>query len=210
MRSSSALYAPNFYPRPPRGGRPGVVCSSSTLMIFLSTPSARRATQIERVLHFLDTFLSTPSARRATQNRPGWSTASGFLSTPSARRATFTFSLLPRSQEISIHALREEGDILILRVRLFFFYFYPRPPRGGRHLMVAMRAKAERFLSTPSARRATCFSSSSHTDQSFLSTPSARRATRAVLLSCGRSCNFYPRPPRGGRLADSAENQSEH
>ena len=33
---------------------------------------------------------------------------------------------------ISIHALREEGDILILRVRLFFFYFYPRPPRGGR------------------------------------------------------------------------------
>ena len=34
----------NFYPRPPRGGRPGVVCSSSTLMIFLSTPSARRAT----------------------------------------------------------------------------------------------------------------------------------------------------------------------
>ena len=58
-------------------------------LLFLSTPSARRATQpcklhlqrfcisihalreegdaqIERVLHFLDTFLSTPSARRAT------------------------------------------------------------------------------------------------------------------------------------------------
>ena len=33
----------------------------------------------------------------------------------------------------------------------------------------------------------------------FLSTPSARRATRGVLL-CGRTGqNFYPRPPRGGR-----------
>ena len=40
--------------------------SNKTVQVFLSTPSARRATQIERVLHFLDTFLSTPSARRAT------------------------------------------------------------------------------------------------------------------------------------------------
>ena len=33
----------------------------------------------------------------------------------------------------------------------------------------------------------------------FLSTPSARRATWRLLLYMGKVCNFYPRPPRGGR-----------
>ena len=35
----------------------------------------------------------------------------------------------------------------------------------------------------------------------FLSTPSARRATRAVMVTAQAIKNFYPRPPRGGRLA---------
>ena len=34
--------------------------------------------------------------------------------------------------------------------------FYPRPPRGGRLTMQAYYNKEEQFLSTPSARRATC------------------------------------------------------
>ena len=34
----------------------------------------------------------------------------------------------------------------------------------------------------------------------FLSTPSARRATRAVMETAQAIKNFYPRPPRGGRL----------
>ena len=33
---------------------------------------------------------------------------------------------------ISIHALREEGDAVILVKRHFRDNFYPRPPRGGR------------------------------------------------------------------------------
>ena len=42
--------------------------SGSTLLsIFLSTPSARRATQMGHILAaMMPTFLSTPSARRAT------------------------------------------------------------------------------------------------------------------------------------------------
>ena len=36
--------APNFYPRPPRGGRRSNVDPESTDREFLSTPSARRAT----------------------------------------------------------------------------------------------------------------------------------------------------------------------
>ena len=34
----------HFYPRPPRGGRLSAVASAPTRSIFLSTPSARRAT----------------------------------------------------------------------------------------------------------------------------------------------------------------------
>ena len=79
----------NFYPRPPRGGRPKTAASSTNGNVFLSTPSARRATQrrqdgnrLRRIsIHALRVegdeelppivlvtriFLSTPSARRAT------------------------------------------------------------------------------------------------------------------------------------------------
>ena len=34
----------NFYPRPPRGGRPALSGRVDTIDAFLSTPSARRAT----------------------------------------------------------------------------------------------------------------------------------------------------------------------
>ena len=123
-----------------------------------------------------------------------------FLSTPSARRATRTFRDAPRALQISIHALREEGDRgshCAVRPRS---YFYPRPPRGGRQPMVRSLPYISTFLSTPSARRATLgryvcmdkFSISIHAlreegdrfrnaerwaARGFLSTPSARRAT---------------------------------
>ena len=34
--------------------------------------------------------------------------------------------------DISIHALREEGDSMITLACPASWYFYPRPPRGGR------------------------------------------------------------------------------
>ena len=55
-----------------------------------------------------------------------------FLSTPSARRATYTILGLSKGGEISIHALREEGDLARYQTRGGRLYFYPRPPRGGR------------------------------------------------------------------------------
>ena len=33
---------------------------------------------------------------------------------------------------ISIHALREEGDVTASAMSFRTWYFYPRPPRGGR------------------------------------------------------------------------------
>ena len=79
--------------------------------------------------------------------------------------------------EISIHALREEGDTLTVSARIPSTYFYPRPPRGGR------REKTGEFIE----------------DKEFLSTPSARRATVTQAIRGQWPTYFYPRPPRGGR-----------
>ena len=40
-------------------------------------------------------------------------------------------------KKISIHALREEGDKPERLWRSHLRYFYPRPPRGGRHWEIA-------------------------------------------------------------------------
>ena len=101
-----------------------------------------------------------------------------FLSTPSARRATGVCELIGWEVEISIHALREEGDckcspcghttvgflstpsarratFFPLATFKFSCYFYPRPPRGGRPSQSTLQTSCGIFLSTPSARRAT-------------------------------------------------------
>ena len=216
---------------------------------FLSTPSARRATHHRRMSSWGgNLFLSTPSARRATSiQRPSathhlqisihalreegdkrvdylYSACQKFLSTPSARRATcrgfsdragcrYFYPRPPRggrhaehvklaeSLDISIHALREEGDYENLCAACEKRDFYPRPPRGGRpyrsrtacrRAAISIHALREegdkdvryithyikKFLSTPSARRATQEARSIPGETAeFLSTPSARRAT---------------------------------
>ena len=101
-----------------------------------------------------------------------------FLSTPSARRATDGHGAFRDQREISIHALREEGDRARPRPRPLQGNFYPRPPRGGRHGKAYDWGDVDLFLSTPSARRATASSRlASVFFIKFLSTPSARRAT---------------------------------
>ena len=101
----------NFYPRPPRGGRPKISPNRTSPRKFLSTPSARRATYRDAK--------SEPSmdisihALREEGDCTAFSTNSSsrlFLSTPSARRATLRKGLGVQHQRISIHALREEGD----------------------------------------------------------------------------------------------------
>ena len=56
-----------FYPRPPRGGRQRLQSIIDSENIFLSTPSAKRATlELLRGLLRFKLFLSTPSVRRVT------------------------------------------------------------------------------------------------------------------------------------------------
>ena len=104
----------NFYPRPPRGGRPATALHRGKAAVFLSTPSARRATLVAepRGWRFV---ISIPARRVEGDVRLPVVVSFPllFLSTPSARRATMG---------------------VLIRMRPFN-YFYPRPPRGGRHLL---------------------------------------------------------------------------
>ena len=124
-----------FYPRPPRGGRPLLVAVVNTdAPQFLPTPSARRATCTTGCCKFSSLFLPTPSARRATRGGGLHGGGNAFLPTPSARRATQAGRLALVHNDISTHALREEGDPRCRTVPPPGGNFYPRPPRGGRHL----------------------------------------------------------------------------
>ena len=265
-----------FYPRPPRGGRPSDDGSYLTLDSFLSTPSARRATHScvsllagrQISIHALreegdcsslpfrrmqPTFLSTPSARRATVQpfAVGHDGINFYPRPPRGGRRQKSASRF-RGQPISIHALREEGDYMALKANGGDQDFYPRPPRGGRlpqgfnafrgnnfyprpprggrlrrevpaHLrggisIHALREEGDdirksrrdtpkRFLSTPSARRATRPDYQMRQTMEFLSTPSARRATTgAIYLWYTLPQYFYPRPPRGGRQQKQRQN----
>ena len=191
----------DFYPRPPRGGRHFATSGRRTRMLFLSTPSARRATRPPE----------------------GWS----------------------QQQPISIHALREEGDVSAAGCTRQRIYFYPRPPRGGRPAVrlniigavgISIHALREEgdggaiempyelllFLSTPSARRATepprlvkrhlLISIHALREEGDARPQGLPRAAcisihalreegdASVKASSQISNYFYPRPPRGGRL----------
>ena len=100
-------------------------------------------------------FLPTPSARRATVFPHPVDVISQFLPTPSARRATCIRLVNVKLLDISTHALREEGDAGSRESWSSSPNFYPRPPRGGRHLRGGLYVLNVIFLPTPSARRAT-------------------------------------------------------
>ena len=84
---------------------------ASTPMIFLSTPSARRATSAMFTVFVKSQFLSTPSARRATIPRhipPPHSP--DFYPRPLRGGRRQMIVVVCPSPRISIHALCEEGD----------------------------------------------------------------------------------------------------
>ena len=146
---------------------------------FLSTPSARRATacimcKACRFVYFYPrpprggrlvcaknktpafVFLSTPSARRATARMQTPSRSILFLSTPSARRATRS-AASPAAER---------------------YYFYPRPPRGGRPGLTAWPAVTAMLISIHALRE---------------------EGDKLTETRLRLNTDFYPRPPRGGR-----------
>ena len=124
----------NFYPRPPRGGRQSPCGRACNPRDFYPRPPRGGRLSTNGIPAAAFRFLSPPSARRATQSKTYKIGGDLFLSTPSARRATVINFAVYEDSIISIHALREEGDLLRVKSSKSSSYFYPRPPRGGRPL----------------------------------------------------------------------------
>ena len=81
-------------------------------------------------------------------------------------------------EDISIHALREEGDVVSLKGYLNHSDFYPRPPRGGRHKIYhAMGLDKEISIHALREEGDGLLYDYYTLADLFLSTPSARRAT---------------------------------
>ena len=148
----------DFYPRPPRGGRPRRPSKHRSQCRFLSTPSARRATAaLALPRRLVRVFLSTPSARRATAR-----------ATSTQHPQVHFYPRPPRGG-------RRLDAVVDLRPCEFLSTPSARRATQAQRFLVADL----RFLSTPSARRATPWrpARSSPPSMTFLSTPSARRAT---------------------------------
>ena len=190
-------------------------------------------------------FLSTPSARRATP-RPSKTQGLRFISIHALREEGDLFLLQLRLRlPISIHALREEGDSsgpLKDAIPLISIHalreegddpcqrtadgtdgdFYPRPPRGGRQCPAiiqwaitdisihALREEGDaffmpwvrtlpEFLSTPSARRATEQACENHRTRPISIHALREEGDPARIPLMSTAMHFYPRPPRGGR-----------
>ena len=177
--------------------------------VFLSTPSARRATAAGKSCTLLPSFLSTPSARRTTRGSAGNIQRKRVISIHALREEGDGLRQRPEhlplrisihalreegdpSQDvhqslrppISIHALREEGDILTLLQRFRPFISIHALREEGDAQLKKRQTVREKFLSTPSARRATAVPTFVNSKIEFLSTPSARRATRASRPAC--------------------------
>ena len=106
--------------------------------VFLSTPSARRATT-EVCEHWVIIAISIHALREEGD----------LPELGSDRRRNDFYPRPPRGG-------RQSVSTAVLTGR----NFYPRPPRGGRLLFECSRSNSLSFLSTPSARRATPASSS--------------------------------------------------
>ena len=175
-------------------------------------------------------FLSTPSARRATRF---WILCSSiqkqFLSTPSARRATRQAGRLRRGVH-DFYPRPPRGGRLCAggAKRRSCSNFYPRPPRGGRLTVDSVHFCDSKFLSTPSARRATeprqqqprPVPISIHALREEGDSGGADREIRHLISIHAlreegdplqshrppRRRYFYPRPPRGGRQQKQRQN----
>ena len=104
------------------------------------------------------------------------------------------------THQISIHALREEGDPVDLDVTTVNYPFLSTPSaRRATLLLPLTAARSSIFLSTPSARRATHPALRRHRILR-ISIHALREEGDSTVQGVQRTGNhFYPRPPRGGR-----------
>ena len=105
---------PDFYPRPPRGGRRARWNPLVLIPVFLSTPSARRATAID-VSGQIGRQISIHALREEGDLSASYYYTFSKISIHALREeGDECREHAGRNQCISIHALREEGDVFFL------------------------------------------------------------------------------------------------
>ena len=179
MSCGLSVVSLDFYPRPPRGGRRG----------FLAGSWQRFSISIHALREEGDPFRSASFRRSAY-----------FYPRPPRGGRHCWAKIVLNHVEISIHALREEGDTRAgarLQKRRISIHALREEgdhcPAAQQHRLEvisihALREEGDHTITTPLSQR-----------RRFLSTPSARRATRWRDTSRQKRAYFYPRPPRGGR-----------
>ena len=168
----------HFYPRSPRGERPG---DGATLDYFVDfyprSPRGERPRNETDSTEESNFYPRSPRGER--QKFDGWREASTtFLSTLPARGATGTSWFVTLTYDISIHAPREGSDGLPGTRHSMAANFYPRSPRGERP-GAGVLGFGQGFISIHAPREG--------------SDP------RACCCAAGQKY-FYPRSPRGERL----------
>ena len=178
----------DFYPRPPRGGRPWRTSGASCGRDFYPRPPrGGRQYELRTLPRWQIISIHALREEGDMEFACEHTLLSKFLSTPSARRATCAYRATPCWRS----------------------HFYPRPPRGGRpqHLHIHPPRSRE-FLSTPSARRATT-NTFRPSPVGAISIHALREEGDSDSSARKRPCeNFYPRPPRGGRPPRPAKSSS--
>ncbi len=166
----------NFYPRPPRGGRPQKAYANIFKGVFLSTPSARRGDcpTCFRFYHFMDFYPRPPRGGRLSHRRQD------------------------RDGQISIHALREEGDLAAVAGHGPLYISIHALREEATKARDVQQITQSEFLSTPSARETDGAADEGSAPAIFYPRP-PRGATFPLLRHWPMPRNFYPRPPRGGR-----------
>ena len=200
----------NFYPRPPRGGR-RLSCRHLLDAVQISIHALREEGDIPVIKQYFgaNAFLSTPSARRATGvSCPSMVRKANFYPRPPRGGRLLGLAAGVAGEGISIHALREEGDMYAAMSTMAVLYFYPRPPRGGRLIHKSINIKIIQFLSTPSARRATYPQKYQHQNNPISIHALREEGDHSRHSKTSSTSYFYPRPPRGGRR-DSETNGSK-
>ena len=131
--SGSVQKKTNFYPRPPRGGRPSETLSPVAMHSYF--------------------YPRPPRGGRPPCRHPADRPSNFYPRPPRGGRRVQHFL---HGGERNFYPRPPRGGRLKRQIRAIVrSHFYPRPPRGGRPSLAHLLIKPVRFLSTPSARRAT-------------------------------------------------------
>ena len=190
-----------FYPRPPCGGRRIRAGNYCTWAKFLSTSPLRGTTvrRLRAVKPFIISIHVPLAGDDPGKIRACCACTKISIHVPLAGDDGGDVGRV-RHRVISIHVPLAGDDVLLPPVYLYLFYFYPRPPCGGRRpAVLGSLMLSGIFLSTSPLRgttpgRAVLGAGGGISIHVPLAGDDVCRCAQL-----GRNQHFYPRPPCGGR-----------